>query len=100
MVDAGSIARPQFQSSWVLRSGGGMDGKARMILVSTMTAIMVLVVTFVATLINIGLRADFVSKWIAAYLTSWPIAAITGFLVMPSARRFTTWVLNRTGAAP
>ena len=37
-----------------------MDGKARLILVTTMTAIMVLMVTLIATFFNIGLRADFV----------------------------------------
>jgi Protein of unknown function (DUF2798) len=73
-----------------------MDGKTRMILVSTMTAVMVLVVTFVATLINIGLRAEFLLQWITAYLIAWPIAAITGYLVMPSARRFTEWIVDRT----
>ena len=66
-----------------------MDGKARLILVTTMTAVMVLMVTLIATFINIGLRADFVSQWIKAYLIGWPIAAVTGYFVMPAARRFT-----------
>jgi len=35
-----------------------MDGKARLILVTIMTAIMVLIVTLVATLLNIGPRPD------------------------------------------
>jgi len=71
-----------------------MDGKARLILVTTMTAIMVLMVTLIATFINIGLRADFVSQWIKAYLIGWPIAAITGYFVMPAARRFTMRIVN------
>lgn len=71
-----------------------MDGKARIILVTSMTAIMVLMVTLVATLVNIGLRSDFLLQWIKAYLVSWPIAAMTGYLVMPAARRFTTRVVN------
>jgi Protein of unknown function (DUF2798) len=71
-----------------------MDGKARLILVTTMTAVMVLMVTLIATFINIGLRADFVSQWIKAYLIGWPIAAITGYFVMPAARRFTMRIVN------
>jgi hypothetical protein len=71
-----------------------MDGKARLILVTTMTAIMVLMVTLIATFINIGLRADFVSQWIKAYLIGWPIAAITCYFVMPAARRFTMRIVN------
>jgi hypothetical protein len=71
-----------------------MDGKARLILVTTMTAVMVLMVTLIATYLNIGLRADFVFQWIKAYLVGWPIAAITGYFVMPMARRFTMRVVN------
>ena len=73
-----------------------MDGKARLILVTTMTAVMVLVVTLVATFLNIGLRADFVFQWLKAYLVAWPIAAITGYLVMPAARRFTARIVSLT----
>ena len=71
-----------------------MDGKARLILVTTMTALMVLMVTLVATLLNIGLRSDFLFQWIKAYLIGWPIAAITGYFFMPAARRFTTRIVN------
>jgi hypothetical protein len=71
-----------------------MDGKARLILVTIMTAIMVLMVTLVATFLNIGLRSDFVVQWIKAYLIGWPIAAITGYFIMPAARRFTTRIVD------
>jgi hypothetical protein len=67
-----------------------MDGKARLILITTMTAMMVLMVTLIATLINIGPRHDFVLQWMKAYVIGWPVAAITGYLIMPAARRFTT----------
>jgi Protein of unknown function (DUF2798) len=67
-----------------------MDGKARLILVTTMTAMMVLMVTLIATLINIGPRHDFVLQWMKAYVIGWPVAAVTGYLIMPAARRFTT----------
>jgi len=72
-----------------------MDGKARLILVTTMTAVMVLMVTLVATFLNIGLRSDFVFQWIKAYLVAWPVAAITGYFIMPAARRLTTRIANQ-----
>ena len=71
-----------------------MDGKARIILVTTMTAIMVLMVTLVATLLNIGVRHDFLFQWIKAYLIGWPIAAVTGYFIMPAARRLTTRIVT------
>ena len=71
-----------------------MDHKTRIILVTTMTAVMVLMVTLIATYLNIGLRHDFLVQWIKAYLVGWPIAAATGYFIMPAARRFTTRVVN------
>jgi hypothetical protein len=74
--------------------GVAMDGTARFILVTTMTAVMVLVVTLVATFLNLGPAPDFLIQWAKAYIVSWPIAAVTGFLVMPMARRFTTRIMT------
>ena len=51
--------------------------------------------TLVATLLNIGLRSDFIIQWVKAYLVAWPIAAITGYFIMPAARRLTVWIVNR-----
>jgi len=65
-----------------------------MVLVTIMTAMMVFMVTLAATYMNIGLRADFLSKWAKAYIISWPIAATTAFLVMPMARRATDSVMR------
>jgi hypothetical protein len=67
--------------------------KARLILITTMTAVMVLMVTLVATFINLGLAPHFLAQWMKAYITAWPVAAITGYLVMPAARRFTTRIV-------
>ncbi len=85
--------------TWAALAAGGlaMDGKARLILVTTMTSVMVLMVTFVATFLNIGLRADFLTQWIKAYLIGWPIAAITGYFFMPAARRITGRIMARLG---
>ena len=71
-----------------------MDHKTRIILVTTMTSVMVLMVTLIATFVNIGFRADFLLQWMKSYLLGWPIAAITGYFIMPAARRFTTRVVS------
>ena len=57
-----------------------MDGKTRIILITTMTSLMVLMVTLVATFLNIGGRHDFLFQWTKAYLIGWPIAACAGSL--------------------
>lgn len=77
--------------------GTAMDGLARLILVTAMTAVMVLVVTLVATLINIGFAPGFFVQWAKSYIVSWPIAAATAYVVMPSARRLTTRVMALIG---
>ena len=46
------------------------------------------------TALNLGFPADFLVQWAKAYIIAWPIAAITGYLVMPMARRFTTRVVG------
>jgi uncharacterized protein (DUF486 family) len=70
---------------------------ARAILAVLMTAVMVCMVTLVVTFINLGLRADFPWQWAKAYFISWPIAAVTAFLVMPAARRATDAIMKRIG---
>jgi hypothetical protein len=54
---------------------------------------MVLMVTLIATLVNLGLRHDFLMQWAKSYILGWPVAAVTGYFVMPVARRFTTRVV-------
>ena len=71
-----------------------MDGKARLILITTMTALMVLMVTLVATFLNIGVRHDFMLQWMKAYLVGWPVAATTGYFFMPTARRVTSRIVS------
>jgi hypothetical protein len=70
-----------------------MDGKARFILAATMSSMMVMMVTLIVTYLNLGFRHDFLFQWAKAYVIAWPIAAVTGYLVMPMARRFTTRVV-------
>ena len=74
-----------------------MQVLARLILAVLMTAVLVFMVTLIVTFINLGLRADFLAQWAKAYFIAWPIAAITAFLVMPSARRLTDTIMQKIG---
>ena len=76
-----------------------MDKKARFILAATMSSMMVAMVTLIVTWLNLGLRHDFILQWAKAYIIAWPVAAITGQMVMPMARRFTDRVVVRIGGA-
>lgn len=74
-----------------------MTRVARFVLATIMTSMMVFMVTLAATLINLGLRPDFVLQWAKAYFVSWPIAATTAFLIMPMAQRLTASLMARVG---
>ena len=74
-----------------------MQWLARLILACIMTAVMVFMVTLIVTLINLGLRSDFLLQWARAYIIAWPIAAGTAFLVMPTSRRLTDAIMQRIG---
>ncbi len=75
-----------------------MQLMARFILALIMTAVMVFMVTLIVTFLNLGLRADFLAQWAKAYFIAWPIAAVTAFFVMPSARRATDGLMRKIGA--
>jgi hypothetical protein len=51
------------------------------------SSVMVAMVTFIVTVLDLGLRSGFLFKWLNAYLIAWPVAAITAFFIMPPARR-------------
>ena len=74
-----------------------MQYVSRLILAAMMTAVMVFMVTLVVTFLNLGLRADFLAQWAKAYFIAWPIAAVTAFFVMPSARRATDGIMRMMG---
>ena len=76
-----------------------MEIKARIILAATQSSMMVLMVTLVATYLNLGLPHDFVLQWAKSYIVAWPIAAGMAYLVTPMARRFTDRLVGRTGGA-
>ncbi len=74
-----------------------MTAKVRFILATTMSAVMVLMVTLLVTYLNLGFHSGFIAQWIKAYFIAWPVAATTGFLVMPMARRVTDFIVAMTG---
>lgn len=66
-----------------------MDGKAKYIFPILMSGQMVLMVTGLATFLNLGIRPDFLSQWMRAFVFSWPVAAGAAFFAIPVARRVT-----------
>ncbi len=77
--------------------GEPMSAMARFILAAVMSSMMVFMVTLIVTYLNLGMRHDFVLQWVKAYFIAWPIAATTGFLVMPMARRATDRIMGVFG---
>ena len=76
-----------------------MEGKARFIFPVIITAIIVFVVSAVVTFTNIGFRIDFVPRWLKAFITGWPVAAVTAFIAIPYARRLATSFARLLGDA-
>ncbi|MDP2410421.1 MAG: DUF2798 domain-containing protein [Pseudolabrys sp.] len=74
-----------------------MDAKTRFIMATVMSSVMVFMVTLLVTYLNLGFRSDFLMQWAKAYIIAWPVAATTGFLVMPVARRATDAIMRRIG---
>ena len=64
-----------------------MEGKAKFIFPIIETATVVFIVSAVVTFSNIGFRADFVRRWLTAFIIGWPVGATTGLLVFPLLRR-------------
>jgi hypothetical protein len=66
-----------------------MDAKPRLILALLMSSVMVAMVTFLVTVLDLGFQSGFFVKWLKAYFIAWPVAAATAFVIMPPARRLT-----------
>jgi hypothetical protein len=71
-----------------------MEGKARFIFPIIISALIVFVVSGVVTFTNIGLRADFVPRWLKAFVTGWPVAAVLAFVAIPYVRRATEVIVR------
>jgi len=68
-----------------------MEGKAKFIFPILATGIVVFVVSCVFS--NIGLRADFVHRWLSAFLIGRPVASVTGLIAFPYVRRAATGIV-------
>jgi hypothetical protein len=71
-----------------------MEGKARFMFPIIISALIVFVVSGVVTFTNIGLRADFVPRWLKAFMTGWPVAAVLAFVAIPYVRRATEVIVR------
>jgi hypothetical protein len=71
-----------------------MQGKTRFIFPIIVSALIVFVVSGVVTFTNIGLRADFVPRWLKAFVTGWPVAAMLAFVAIPYVRRATEVIVR------
>ena len=74
-----------------------MEGKAKYIFPVIITGVIVFVVSAVVTFTNIGLRVDFVPRWLKAFITGWPVAAVTAFVAIPYGRRLTAAIERLLG---
>jgi Protein of unknown function (DUF2798) len=71
-----------------------MEGKGRFIFPVLISALIVFVVSAVVTFTNIGLRVDFVPRWLKAFITGWPVAAVLAFFAVPHVRRATEIIVR------
>jgi hypothetical protein len=76
-----------------------MEGKAKLIFPILATGIVVFIVSCVVTFSNIGLRADFVPRWLSAFFIGWPVASVTGLIAVPYVRRATSGIVTLTERA-
>jgi len=71
-----------------------MEGRAKYIFPMLATGLIVFVVSGVVTFTYIGLRADFVRRWLSAFAIGWPVAAVTGLVSFPLVRRATALIVG------
>ena len=71
-----------------------MEGKARFIFPVLISFMIVFVVSAVVTFTNIGFRPDYVSRWMKAFITGWPVGAVLTFFVGPYVRRATAAIVR------
>lgn len=74
-----------------------MTGKARIIFPVLMSGVMAFLMTALVTWLNLGLPADFMTRWLQAFAIAWPCAAGAAFVAIPLARRGTALILKLVG---
>lgn len=68
--------------------------KAEIIQPVLMASIMCFLMTALITAINLGLQADYLFRWIKAFLIAWPAAILAAFVAIPIARRVTRYLVG------
>lgn len=71
-----------------------MEGKAKLVFPILATAVIVFVASAAVTFANIGFRADFVRRWLFAFLVGWPVAAMTAYIALPFVRYATSRIVT------
>jgi hypothetical protein len=62
---------------------------APIVFAALLTGVMTFIISGVATLINVGVVADFPQRWLHAWLPNWAIACPVLLLVRPVVQRLT-----------
>ena len=83
-------------SGHIAKTGGegAMEGKARFIFPILATEVIVFVVSAVVTFVNIGFRADFVRRWLSAFIVGWPVASVAAYVALPFESRATMRIVG------
>jgi len=76
-----------------------MEGKARFVFPVLFSGLIVFVVSAVGAYTKIGLRGDFIVRWLKAFVTGWPVAALLAFFAGPYIRRATEAIVRRIDGA-
>lgn len=59
-----------------------------------MALLMVTVMSFVATAVNVGFSSSFITRWLSALLLMYPIAVACVLLFRPLAARLVRWLVR------
>jgi Protein of unknown function (DUF2798) len=70
-----------------------MEGKAKVIFPVIATGVVVFTPSAAVTYWNTGARADFLHRWLSAFIIAWPVAAATAFIAFPVVRRVTMHIV-------
>ena len=71
-----------------------MEDKARFIQPVIVACIMAFLMTAVITYLNVGMPADFMRRWLVAFVVAWPLATVAAFIAIPVARRLTLRIVG------
>lgn len=72
-----------------------MQGKAKFIFPVLMAGVMAFLMTGLVTWLNLGFPADFLKRWMTAFIIAWPCAAGAAFIAIPVARKVTDAIVKR-----